>query len=484
MTPEDRKIIISRIKKIIRADDNLQSQIKPGTNNQESIIFRALPENHKYDQQLQFWLGGASGGKKNNIFIKIWFQGNGDYKGKEIDTKIKIDIGIKNINDAINEPDLKAEIANGLDTMREKLRTLLRCPAEYGTQLGIVEEAETAPKENKEDNVNKKAEENECLALEPWLNPEVNPWKNITWTVPPFILNDVDNEKVTSYNAELNRRINAAGKTDKKQELEQYRIHLDVPPQPYIGNPAQAKIWLLTINPSYSAIDIFDLKNEEDGRTEINNDGDCRNSDVKIITSGRLQDRMDLINAQNSFEFQNLLDGRYDTPQFYVLDESFHTISHTGDKRLGSYDWWKFYLLDPQNSICQNSKKNLQNFFVLESFPYHSKHFEKAPLFFKNTVSQVCHYSFWQEMVRYALKNDKILLCRSQKIADRVAGLAGDGEDGEKAKKERIFIGLSSGCFPVTTDNFISYQTAKEIEEAITRMTDSAKSYFRSLVTP
>ena len=286
---------------------------------------------------------------------------------------------------------------------------------------------------------------------------ELNPWAHFT-IVPgqnPYVLNDDDRTSI--------------------QNNPQYGIRLDIPPQPFIGDP-DADIWILPMNPSYSAVDIYDLVDESMGQTAIEQDADCIRSHLEIVFPDHIIDRRILLNAQFSFNFEGL--NNYDTPKFYVLDETFHTISHGGRKKLGSYDWWHNCLLN--KNICNEnrenlSKKNLSNFFVLEPFPYHSRNFKDI----RPWELSPTHSEFWVKMVYYALINGKILLCR--KYADVVNKIAQD-INVRDADRNQIFISSSKQNFAISKNNFISY------EALLRNVSDddltAAKEHFIDIIDP
>ena len=188
---------------------------------------------------------------------------------------------------------------------------------------------------------------------------------------------------------------------EENQELEKFRnpergegqIHLEIPPQPYIGNP-KAPIWILLMNPSYSATDIYDMvcTDNDTKKTVLSSiksnerrwysDDDIKKILESFFTDGSekgLTDRQRLMNNQLKFDFSR--------SKFYVLDGAFHTVrskeeirdlNKEGVERLdgtfqGSYEWWSHYLLN--QNICNRKPENVSNFFVLESFPYHSENF-------------------------------------------------------------------------------------------------------------
>lgn len=507
MTKEEKRAIISQIKGIINGDDNLRKQIKPDTNRQCEVVFRAILENNSYDQQLQFWLGLS--GEVNNFQIILTFKGWGSYEKKKLPPK-NIEKPAENNPGQIEET-LLHDINDRLNEMRRVLGQQTWCPDEYRNQLVSAPASQTVSlAENMiADSENTRPEG----AVEP---PETVATANVAESTPPTkkratrqsddsflyfaekVLKKIDYKsltdgfwedetrkfewedgKVQTFNPWLEFKLKGAGSfvlpSDDVKEINNYNkrkenkdtfIHLDAPPQPYIGDP-QAKIWLLLMNPSYSAVDIFDLVEEQKGRTAIREDEHCRKARVQVAENvPSLDERRNLLAAQYKFGGKRGEIGH----DFYVLSDKFMTIVPRDDtKHFGSYEWWNDYLL--KQDICSpkyNSEKlvnkaNLKNFFVLESFPYHSRNFDKI-IPWKLSRS---HCLFWVIMVAYALANKKILLCRGKDIAKRVAEIAEKicRHCADEAKQKQIFVCKNQQSFSVSTGNFISYEVQKKIDD-------------------
>ena len=304
----------------------------------------------------------------------------------------------------------------------------------------------------------------------------LNPWCNFVMKGKTLFVLEGDRSGIEDYN--------------KGRKNKDTYIHLEVPPQPYIGDPKAAPIWLLPKNPSYSEMDIYDMVRCENDQNDLKRnilssirfkDEDGKRGYTKdeinlllryFFTSGSdsdesLSDRKKLMQNQLSF----------DSTDFYVLNEAFktvqsreeirkasgETVERKDDTKLGSYEWWDDYFFSGEKSICrlisddfeneEDYRKNaLNKFFVLESFPYHSRKFDKIIPW--KLSEKYCH--FWVMMVAYALANNKILLCRGEEIAKRVHEIA-EKLECKDADEQQIFVGLSSGSFPVSTGNFVSY---------------------------
>lgn len=266
-----------------------------------------------------------------------------------------------------------------------------------------------------------------------------NPWSGFQLEGETFVLPD-DKNAIAAYNM-------GRGNGDDTY------IHLDAPPQPFTGNP-DAPIWLLLMNPSYDEVDIFDQVNEERGETRINAVGN-----TQIIQRGAFERRRTLMENQYSFNF-NLDDRGCDCPWFYVLDESFHTVRHRGNVRRGSYEWWNRYLLS--QNICEGDKERLRKFFVLESFPYHSRNFGEIRRQGPAALARR-HCEFWTKMIDAALNENKILLCRGREIAERVCRIAADSGHGDG----NIFVCRYPRNFNVGYGNFVSYGDGRNGDDII-----------------
>ena len=293
---------------------------------------------------------------------------------------------------------------------------------------------------------------------------------------------------------------------EENQELEKFRnpergegqIHLEIPPQPYIGNP-KAPIWILLMNPSYSATDIYDMvcTDNDTKKTVLSSiksqerrwysDDDIKKILGSFFTDGSekgLTDRQRLMNNQLKFDFSR--------SKFYVLDDAFHTVrskeeirdlNKEGVERLdgtfqGSYEWWSENLL--KKDICSPDYDNQKNtsdpskFFVLEPFPYHSSKFQDI----RPWELSPTHSKFWVKMVYYALKKGKILLCR--KYADVVKEIA-QALQITDADHNQIFVSSSSRNASISKNNFISYRDSLRQLNETEKMT--AKQHFDEVIS-
>jgi len=146
-----------------------------------------------------------------------------------------------------------------------------------------------------------------------------------------------------------------------------YNLHVDLLPQPYLGNIVSAKVVCLLLNPGYSEIESY---------LELN----CQN----------LQQAL-----RNNLKLKN--------PRLVHLDDELDWTS--GGK------WLRQKILRPLSRYGVMRDDLNRNFAIVEYFPYHSKTFEADPSKFLESQ----RYGF--ELVRQAIKNGAlILLMRSVKL--------------------------------------------------------------------
>jgi hypothetical protein len=133
-----------------------------------------------------------------------------------------------------------------------------------------------------------------------------------------------------------------------------HQIHLELLPEPYLGDPQQAKVIFLSLNPGYEEMD-----------------------------SWSLQDK-DFVEASRA----NLMHERQEYP-FFLLNPKFASSS-------GGFCWWRDKL---KTLIYRYGFEKLANdICAIEYFPYHSKNFG-----FNNLIPSQC-YSFY--LVEEAMKRD------------------------------------------------------------------------------
>lgn len=262
----------------------------------------------------------------------------------------------------------------------------------------------------------------DILKNNPWNEAEIDAWQATlnAGKSGEFILK-ADADVIASYNRKC------------KKEGDLIQTHLL--PQPFIGNP-EAPIWILTQNPGYSEIDLYDMLGKKE---EIE---DWRKKEKVALheeteSKESLEKRQELLLNQLRFEAPR---------SFYVLDNCFKTIKeHAGNKSFGGYEWWNKRLL--QCDLCNGNKDMLSKFFVLEFFPYHSRNFSETL-----SKTEVAHSKFWKELVSYALDQKKLLLCRGKKVFEEIKKLPN-----VQNCMENILFFISVQNVAVSSNNLISW---------------------------
>ncbi len=205
------------------------------------------------------------------------------------------------------------------------------------------------------------------LAKNPWKDVAANWQEELKKKAPRFVL-EKDEAVVLEY----------------KTRSKNCELHLDVLPQPFIGDPQKAKFWILNMNPSYSAQDVIDMRTGQDKN---------------------LPQRQALM--LESFTLKPSV-------PFYAVDESFHTIPEDSPwvgHVDGTWQWWMKSLIGRKSgALCCNGDVTLaKHFFVLELFPYHSKSFGSG---LKKILTQTAHFNFIEHLIKWGAENDKIFILR------------------------------------------------------------------------
>lgn len=285
-----------------------------------------------------------------------------------------------------------------------------------------------------------------------------NPWLNVSkqWLSEinnginrdNFILSS-DQENVENHNK---CAVNWCCKNNKKKGsdsqlmYEDFLLHKEIMPQPFIGNP-EAPIWILLENPGYSTADIYDLISVEMGRKELMKDNIgpeyIIENDINKEKSF-LKDRKELVCKQLMFDFEN-------DSAFYVLRPEFRTIRQVGRTVQGAYNWYKKYFGCKTGYFSGNScllKVLSNNIFLMEYIPYHSKRFHNFDIRFT-------HNNMWENMIRHAI-TEKIIVARNPLILKHIKNTVAPKEFTKAEKERRIiqFEGMSTSfsvsntCWP------------------------------------
>jgi hypothetical protein len=170
-----------------------------------------------------------------------------------------------------------------------------------------------------------------------------NPWTRLP-SEPPFVL-DIDRERVEQFNAEEKRS-------------EKHRIHTELLPEPYLGDPFNASVFLLNLNPGYSPDDVNFYDNSAGRQAVLDN----------------------LTHMSSQYPF-------------FMLNPDF--------KSFPGPSWWlgKLEHLIKATSLEQVAKK----VFCVEFSPYHSQYFGAGKLELESQW-----YSF--DLVQKAIEDKKIII--------------------------------------------------------------------------
>ena len=185
------------------------------------------------------------------------------------------------------------------------------------------------------------------------------------------------------------------------QEMEQnlkgeFGLRLNLPPQPFIGNP-NAPVWILQYNPGYSEL--------IDDYNYLGINKFPQHLQYKIIGDKAFGKRLALMCDQYGFKSK---------APFYALDPAFNTITngfhYNGHVPRGMYLWYQSHLFPNQESIFKlgdSDEKQFadQNLFVLERFPYHSLSFREG--FGYNALPS---FNYWKQLVSFAFQKEKVIL--------------------------------------------------------------------------
>lgn len=214
-------------------------------------------------------------------------------------------------------------------------------------------------------------------------------------------------------------------------------IHLELPPQPFIGDP-NAPLWVLHLCPGYSETDIYDMVSIEKKPLGTPVKENC--------TKKAFDKRRKAIFGQLDFS----------APHFYVLEKPFCTIMQDDKRQLqGTYGWWYNQLFEKGEPLFQEGDEN--KIFVLEFFPYHCKTDSKRKIGnpSDSIMRTTLHYKkFWWEMVRYAIDSGRKILAR-QGLATKICKHVGI------EKMDNVYVFSSSQNMSISEDNVLPYRAYK-----------------------
>lgn len=184
---------------------------------------------------------------------------------------------------------------------------------------------------------------------------------------------------------------------DLKKSGNDCKVHFEVLPQPFLGDP-NAPIWMLLLNPGYHVIDRYDHL------------GYCPLCKEICCRKDMLHRRQKLLLDQLQFKCHRF---------FPAFDESFEESYTLMDSRnCGIYGWWRkcCFGADKTSGFLMNEEYSEKcsyvgsKIFAIECFPYHSKKFSMG------LIQKTKYYDFWCRLVLWAISNKKYFILRSEKI--------------------------------------------------------------------
>ncbi len=287
---------------------------------------------------------------------------------------------------------------------------------------------------------------------------DFNPWLDAAggWlrdfeagnTIDNFILLG-DEEAVKNHNEaarEWCEKSNEKTKDGSSKFAEDFQLHRDLMPQPFIGNP-HAPVWVLLTNPGYSEADVYDLKSVDEGRGKLA----AKSARVRILKVPDLTAEVAL-NIRRKLVCKQLKFESGDDAAFYILRREFKTIEGNGMTVWGGYNWYMKYFACAHSyvaSINDCLKDLSRNVFVVEYVPYHSKqYFESKQRF--------VHHNLWEKLITHGLES-KIMIMRGS-LYKKITDIVKPNDDLKnklfKAEAERrivVFKGQSANLTPANT---------------------------------
>jgi hypothetical protein len=178
----------------------------------------------------------------------------------------------------------------------------------------------------------------------------VNPWIKLSAKAPYILKGDFD--IIEKFN---------------KKAKDIHKIRYDLLPEPYSGDPFEAEIILLQLNPGTDSI--------------VGYEGEDTDFIVKRFPSYRKDLLKNLLHKENKYPFFNL------NPEYRLL---------------GGFRYWS-QKLSPFIKTKEDYKRLAEKVCVIEFFPYHSKKYN-----YSGKVLESQNYTF--ELVRKAIKRKAIII--------------------------------------------------------------------------
>lgn len=269
----------------------------------------------------------------------------------------------------------------------------------------------------------------DILRKNPW-QPLANALRNAlskgqSWKSIPMYAKD-DEKHVARFNDQLQQKRGRRILTAKY--VENHKLNTECPPLPYVGTPT-ARVWLLLMNPGYSPLDYYNFVDRDSGRDMIRDS----QGQEKALQEAWLNenDSPDLFCQRQNLYVNSLDFNNSPGHEFYVLDKCMDTVRKQGSSLHGGYNWYGQKLFKGWNDRKGNVKDRgayfhattaeqrlavaSQHVFDLEYAAYHSINFTSA-----KDYKDFAHTKFWEKLVGYALRTDKILIVRGDELMELV----------------------------------------------------------------
>lgn len=150
-----------------------------------------------------------------------------------------------------------------------------------------------------------------------------------------------DKERIKKFNEGLTLDTRKSENTKRG-----HRIHPEFIPQPFIGHPS-AKIWLLNINPSWFASDVFAILNAGSNVQELTWRKKINNESLHLAVGGEtipfvddMRDNVKCLKERQERMLNQLLLEK-NTTTFFLLNECFNIVHDKSDGIKDTmYKWW------------------------------------------------------------------------------------------------------------------------------------------------
>ena len=278
-----------------------------------------------------------------------------------------------------------------------------------------------------------------------------NPWSEMATKIRNAL--ETNSLSMGRFVLPMDERIISEFEADHKGDETELRLNL--PPQPFIGNP-EAKIWIVQFNPGYSSIiDDYDYL----GIDNLPGNDYHKNRNVHSC----LRERLGLVCRQYNFE----------QSEFYPLNAMFHTFGSGFRDGRGTFLWYETTLFNNADSffgfIDVESRHRFasENIFVLEFFPYHSKSFGGM-----NFFPFLPSFEFWRSLMQYAFTHEKIVACHGLEASKSLTSAAIRSVDGYSNAKDEGYIYKIVSSENGRSRLLFGRQNVKPLHDSSTRLID------------